>query len=452
MIELMSIQEPSNSIEADLLVIGAGMAGLTAAARACADGARVVLVEKGAAVGGSALYAGYVWTAASYERMREMNPNGDADLARVVTDGIEPGLAWIRSLGIEVGDPVTVLGYGRGCATDVAGYVGACLALVRKHGTVLTSATTEHLLRDGQGVHGAVVRVGDDELTVRAGETLLATGGFGGDPDLRAAHIHPLARTMPLRANRNSTGDGLRLGLAAGGTFVGDHAGFYGHLVPSHVAYREPHEFIALTFYHSEHGLLVNRDGQRFCDETLGDHLNTLAVLDQPQARALLICDERVHREWMLTPYVAGAEAPDKFRFAYERGARAAIAEDADEFEALPPEWGYDGVAVRDTLRAFNEQTAAGSPAPGRKLDCVPLVDPPYYLIEVIPAITNTWGGLRVDARARVLDAAGDPIPGLLAAGADAGGLYDRAYGGGLAAGLTFGLRAAAAVRTGAPT
>ena len=434
-------------LETDLLVIGAGMAGLTAAARACAEGARVVLVEKGSAVGGSAIYAGYVWTAASYERMREVNPDGDPDLARVVTDGIEPGLQWIRSLGVDVAEPVTVLGYGRGCATDLAGYVGACLALVRKHGIVLTSATTERLLHDGQGVHGAIVHSGDDEIVIRARATLLATGGFGGDPDLRAELIHPLARTLPLRANRNSTGDGLRLGLDAGGTFVGHDAGFYGHLIPSHVAYREPHEFIALTFYHSEHGLLVNLAGQRFCDETLGDHLNTLAVLDQPQARALLITDERVHRDWMLTPYVAGAEAPDKFRYAYERGARAAIAEDADELEALPPEWGYDGAAARDTLRAFNERAAAGSPEPGRALDCVPLVEPPYYLIEVVPAITNTWGGLRVDPQARVLGADGAPIPGLLAAGADAGGLFERAYGGGLAAGLSFGLRAAAAVQ-----
>jgi predicted oxidoreductase len=71
------------------------------------------------------------------------------------------------------------------------------------------------------------------------------------------------------------------------------------------------------------------------------------------------------------------------------------------------------------------------------------LVDPPYYVIEVIPAITNTWRGLRIDPQARVLDADGAPIAGLLAAGSDAGGLYQRAYGGGLAAGLTFGMRAA---------
>jgi succinate dehydrogenase/fumarate reductase flavoprotein subunit len=431
------------SLDADLLVLGGGMTGLTAAARACADGARVVLVEKAAAVGGSAMYAGYVWTADSYERMREVNPDGDPELARVVIDGIEPGLEWIRSLGVDVKPPVVVLGYGRGCETDLAAYLNACLATIRRDGTVLTATSTDRLLHDERGVHGAVVHQDGHELTIRSRATLLATGGFGGSPELRAERIHPLARNLPLRANPNSTGDGLALGLAAGAAFTGENAGFYGHLIPSGVAYQEPTEFVSLTFYHSEHGILVNLDGHRFCDETLGDHLNTLAVLDQPEARALLICDERVHRQWMLTPYVEGAEAPDKFRLAYNRGARAAVAGDADELEALPEEWGYPGEAARDTLLTFNAATATGGPEPGRRLDCTALVDPPYYVIEVIPAITNTWGGLRIDTRARVLDASGAPIPGLLAAGADAGGLYERAYGGGLAAGLTFGLRAA---------
>ena len=339
--------------QVDLLVLGAGVTGLTAAARACSAGARVVLVEKGPAVGGSAQYAGYVWTAESYERMREVNPDGDPELARVVVDGIEDGLDWIRSLDVDVGPEVVILGYGRGCQTDLASYITACLAMVRERGEVLTSATAARLLNEGGAVRGAVVNVDGQEREIRATTTLLATGGFGGDPELRAEHIHPLARDIPLRANPYSRGDGLRLGLQAGGTFVGDHAGFYGHLVPSHAGYGNPAEFVSLTFYHSEHGVLLNLDGRRFCDETIADHLNALSVLEQPEARALLICDERVHQQWMLTPYVEGAEAPDKFRLAYNRGARAAIADDLDELEALPPEWGYAGAAARETMIAL---------------------------------------------------------------------------------------------------
>jgi succinate dehydrogenase/fumarate reductase flavoprotein subunit len=65
-------------------------------------------------------------------------------------------------------------------------------------------------------------------------------------------------------------------------------------------------------------------------------------------------------------------------------------------------------------------------------------------VIEVIPAITFTFSGLKIDEHARVLDASGTPIPGLLAAGADAGGVFHRAYAGGLSAALVFGLQAAA--------
>ena len=430
-------------LDADLLVIGAGMAGLTAAARGASEGLDVVLVEKGPAVGGSAMYAGYVWTAPTNEVMHEVNPDGDPELCRVVVEGLDPGLEWIRSLGVRVGEKVRVLPYGRGCPTDLAGYLAACEQRVRESGTLLSSASVQHLLHDDQGVHGAVVTHAGQTITVHAAATVLATGGFAGDGDLRAQHIHLLARTMPLRANPYTEGDGLRLAQAVGADFVGEDAGFYGHLVPSGVRYTDPLEFVRLTFYHSEHGILVNLTGDRFIDETLGDHLNTLATLAQPEARALLICDERVHREWMLTPYVAGADAPDKFKLAYNRGARAAVAADLDEITELPPEWGYDGEAVAETLRAFNARAAAGDPLPGRELDCVPLDDPPYYVIELIPAITNTWGGIRIDDQARVLNAEHQPISGLLAAGSDAGGLYVRAYGGGLAAGLTFGLRAA---------
>ncbi|WP_028066604.1 FAD-dependent oxidoreductase [Solirubrobacter soli] len=420
----------------DLLVLGAGMAGLSAAAKAASAGASVVLVEKGEAIGGSAVYAGFIWTAPTDEVMREVNPDGDPALGRRIVEGYEDALAFVRSLDVHVADPVTVLGYGRGCATDMANFLLACDRLVRERGEVLVRSHALRLLTEDGAVVGAEVETPAGARVIRASSTLLATGGFGGDPDLRAEYIAPAARDIPLRANLNSTGDGLRLAQAAGAAVGEPDAGFYGHLIPSGVVYTNPYEFTDLTFYHSEHGVLLNRNGQRFCDETIGDHLSTLHVLDQPDARALLITDQRVHEQWMLAPYVEGVEPIDKFQLAYKRGARAAIAEDIEELAYLPEEWGYDGEAARDTMIEFNR-------APNRRLDSEPLVTPPYYVIEVIPAITFTFTGLRIDERARVLQADGTPIPGLLAAGADAGGIFHRAYAGGLAAALVFGLQAA---------
>jgi succinate dehydrogenase/fumarate reductase flavoprotein subunit len=435
--------------EIDLLVLGGGMAGLSAAARAAHDGASVALVEKGAAIGGSAAYAGFIWTAPTVDVMREVNPDGDPDLSRRVVEDYAEALDWVRSLGVQVDEPVTVLGYGRGCATDMANYLLACERLVRERGELLVRSSARRLLVDDGAVVGAEIETGAERREIRARSTLLATGGFGGDPDLRAEHIGPLARDLPLRANVHSVGDGLRLGLEAGAAFGEPNAGFYGHLIPSKVVYTDPYEFTDLTFYHSEHGVLLNLEGRRFYDETLGDHLSTLAVLDQPEARALLITDQRVHEQWMLAPYVEGVEPLDKFQLAYRRGARAAVADDVEELEYLPEEWGYPGEAARDSLLEFNRQCETGELSPGRRLDPAPLVDPPYYVIEVIPAITFTFSGLRIDARARVLNGAGTPIPGLLAAGADAGGVFHRAYAGGLATALVFGLQAAATATTG---
>lgn len=429
----------------DLLVFGGGMAGMSAATRACSDGASVILVEKGPAIGGSAVYAGFIWTAPTVEVMRDVNPDADPVLAAQVVERYGEALDWVASLGVAVAEPVTVLGYGRGSATDMANYLLACERLVRERGEVLVGCSALRLLFEDRTVVGAVIQDGSGaQRVIRARSTLLATGGFGGDPALRAEHIHPLAADLPLRANPHSTGDGLRLGVSVGAAFGPPDAGFYGHLIPSKVAYNNPYEFTDLTFYHSEHGVLLNLEGRRFCDETVGDHLNTLYVLEQPEARALLVYDQRVHDEWMMVPYVEGVEPLDKFQLAYRRGARAAVAEDIEEFEALPDDWGYPGTGARDALIEFNRQCEAGVPIPSRKLDAVPLVAPPFYVIEVIPAITFTFGGLRIDPQARVLDESGHVIPGLLAAGADAGGVFHRAYAGGLACALVFGVQAAA--------
>ncbi|HEX3359836.1 MAG TPA: FAD-dependent oxidoreductase [Solirubrobacterales bacterium] len=431
----------------DFLVLGAGMAGMSAAARAAQSGARVAVVERGPEPGGSAVFAEFIWTAPSVEVMREVNPDGDPELARVAVEEFAPAMDWIRSLGVSVGDPVELLGYGVGHQTDMAALFRAYRAAVEDAGgEVLTEAEPLRLLIDDGAVRGAEVRLaGGETRELRAPATLLATGGYAGDPQLRAERIHPNAAGLPLRANKFSAGAGLRLGEEAGAAFGIEDACFYGHLMARGLAMPDGSEIAINTFFHSEHGVLVNLDGERFCDETIGDQLNAIALVEQPEARGLLITDQRVHDEWMLKPYVKGLEPVDKFQLAYRRGARCATAADLDEFEALPPEWGFPGEKVRDTLVEFNRRCEAGDLSPSRARDAMPLLDPPYYVIEVTTGITFTMGGLRIDVDGHALDPDDEPIPGLFAAGADAGGLYRRAYAGGLAPALVFGLRAAAA-------
>jgi len=430
-------------IDTDLLVIGAGMAGLTAAARAVAGGRSVVVVEKSATIGGSAQFAGYAWTAPSHEVMEEVNPNGDPALRRALVDRFADGIAWIRSLGIECADAVTVLRYGTGHQFDTNGYIDECRRRIRDHGGELyMSAETLSLLTREGGVIGARVRLATgEECEIRSHATILATGGFQASPELSGEHIHPAATEMQLRSNPTSAGDGLRLAEAVGAASGTDQSGFYGHLIPTGVRFRDTADFVALSLYYSEHALLFNLDNRRFTDETVGDHLTTMDLLEQPESRGLLVADARVYREWITGSYVEGAAALDKFDLAQRRGGRCGIAENLDEFAYLPEEWGYDGAAIADQIRALD---AAGPDSqPPRRYDSQALDEGPYYIVEACPALTFPFHGIRIDEHGRVLNAKGETISGLFAAGSDTGGLYNRAYTGGIAPALVFGLAAA---------
>jgi succinate dehydrogenase/fumarate reductase flavoprotein subunit len=439
----------AGSGQIDLLVIGSGMAGLSAAAIAAAAGASVVVVERDDVTGGSAKYAGYVWTAPDEEVLAEVDPHGDPELRRTFVREFAPALEWIRSLGVTCGPEVSLLRFGRGHRVDMHAILSACERLVTASGgEVLLGATTERLrCRPAEaGVDGAVVTLSDGSTReLRARHTLLATGGFQGDRSLTTEHIHPGAAAMPLRSNRTSSGAGSRLARSVGAAFGPENAGFYGHLVPADVELRDPYEFADLSLFYSEHALLFNLEGERFVDETVGDHLNTMAAVEQPGARVLVVADARVRDEWMSTSYVEGIEPIDKFALIRKRGARCVVADSLEDFDYMPAEWGYPGARVRAAIERFNADAADGRPVePGRRYDPAPLDKPPYYVVDAVPAITFTFGGILIDEQARALDTEGTPIPGLLAAGADAGGLFVRAYAGGLAAALVFGRVAAA--------
>ncbi|WP_241756967.1 FAD-binding protein [Streptomyces sp. WAC00263] len=356
-------------------------------------------------------------------------------------------MAWIDSLGVECHPPVPVLGFGRGHQIDTNHYLDTCERLVRdRGGEVLTGTETRTLVTEDGVVKGAECVLPDGSVRrIDAAWTLLATGGFQGDPALRAAHIHDRARDIELRANPHSRGGGLALGLAAGAAFGKKDAGFYGHLMPAGVSLSDPARFVDLALYYSEHALLFDLTGERFVDETVGDHLNAMALLERPGARGLLVADARVHREWISASYVEGIPGVDKFQLCHRAGARSAVAESLEEFAWMPEEWGYPGARIRDRVEEFNSVVrGGGETVPGRLLDRQPLDAPPFYVIEAAPAITFAFGGLLIDAEAHALSADGRrTVPGLLVAGADAGGLYRRAYAGGLAPALVFGLAAA---------
>jgi succinate dehydrogenase/fumarate reductase flavoprotein subunit len=433
----------TRSYDVDLLVIGGGMAGLSGAASAVRQGGSVLLVERGVLGGSARMSGGAVWIAKDPNELRNHIP--DASLARVFFDDFDSIFEWFSSLDVFPLSEIPVMRIGHARVISIQHYLRICEQVVRSDpdSEILVGAETQELVIENGTVRGArLVDADGTEVDVRASATLLATGGFQNDPDLRAQLIHPNARSVPVRGNHYSNGGGLRLAMAAGAKVGHPGAGFYGHLLPAEVALVEQDDYRSLTLFFSEHAILVNRDGRRFVDETIGDHVNTMALVEQRDARGLLIADERVREEYILKPYAANQPPIDRFDYAFRRGARCAVAADLDEMLDLPPEWGYDGAAVRQAVLDFNRQCAEGKLDPPRRFDAKPLDRPPYYLIEAVPAITYTFTGAMIDEHARVLDTDGEPIEGLYAAGGDAGGFYDRGYAGGLSSATVFSLRA----------
>ncbi|CAN5250316.1 hypothetical protein BH09ACT10_BH09ACT10_30880 [soil metagenome] len=415
----------------DLLVIGGGMAGMTAAQAAAEEGATVVVVEKAPAVGGSAaISGGFVWTADDVSALAAQCPRGDHDLVETLVEGYPRLMRWLARSGVTLEAEQRVM-FGRGRRLDIFGYLQRAHKLVQaRGGMVATSSTVDALEMQDGVVCGATVRDHSGILDIRAGHTVLATGGFQGNRGLLERHMGPMAARLLHRSNPYSTGDGLQLGLTVGGaTSVGMDT-FYGHLIAGPVPEFTRAQFVQFAAFVSEHGLLVNLEGARFADESLGDHKNAQEVARQSQGRAVLFIDEPTRANAARRSFVAGLEAFDVVEEARGAGGRVASAANPDELLPVIASWGYETAGMASVLAGWRARREEDRGAP-------------FYALEVRPGITFTEGGLRIDRRSRVLDANGHPVPRLLAAGADTGGTFAGGYGGGLALAGVFGLVAA---------
>jgi len=388
------------------------MAGLAAAARAAEVGARVVVAEKLADLGGSAaISAGIVWTAPDFPTLREVVPSGDMALGRILVDRFPAAVEWLRSSGVKVSDPWQgQFGFGAAVWADIPALIAAWeREISAAGGAVLTSCPARSLYTASDGsVAGA--RLAEEK--VFAPRVLLATGGFQGDRALLAGFLGPGAGSMLIRSNPGSTGDGYRLGRDAGAASSACLGAFYGHLVPSPLTRFGPGDFLPLTQYQSRRCILVNRFGQRFTDESLGDEVSNQETLRQPAARAYLICDDEVRRqEGVSAPYPHGSPV-DRFAAAARAGARIAQAATLPELADVAARWGVSRSPLLATLQACQ---ASKQPDQGPPLaaDAAPLRQPPFHAMEVQPTCTFPFGGLAVDDACRVLDRDGEPISGL---------------------------------------
>jgi succinate dehydrogenase/fumarate reductase flavoprotein subunit len=308
------------------------------------------------------------------------------------------------------------------------------------------------LAMEGGRVAGVMLA---DGTSVRARRgVVLAAGGYSNDAGLRARYLPPETGPSSAACATNS-GDGLRLGLAAGGRMVEEntHNAYWAPVSRFVRADGTPAVYPHTVTDRGKPGFIaVDRRGQRFTNEAVSYHEFVTAMFRAHAIPAFLICDRTA-----LWRYGLGAVRP----FTASLGAYTASGylARAPSIRALSEALGIDAAALEATVLRYNEDARAGvdrrfhkgadpygkylgdrehSPNP-----CMaPIERGPFYAVALYPGDLGTSAGLRTSAHGQVLDAAGQAIPGLYACGNDMNTIMNGAYPGpGITLGpaLTFG-------------
>ena len=457
-------------MDLDVIVVGAGFAGLTAAARATEHGLSVAVFERGegpdywcnSRVCTGVYHIGFLGETEPedvlFDRIMGMTGGtANPDLARTFAATSRGVKDWLRTQGAEFQPyhsqpsglsmmaPARALSPGldwRGKGPDLF-----LRRLARKvtdaAGVIhLGSAVRRLIVEDGVCVGVEADRAGV-ETTFRASTVVLADGGFQADVEQVAKNITRAAGRLQQRNTGTGVGDGLRMAQAAGADLVGLDK-FYGHLLSRDAMAHEqlwPYpqvDVIAAT------SVLIDGRGQRFADEGLGGvyMVNAIAQLDDPLS-AIVVFDsetwEAAKSEDIVPPNPSLPETGGTLHRA-------------DDLVGLAAMIDVPQAALNATVAEYNVAIMAdalGQLVPRRtaeKYKPRPIQTPPFYAIPVCAGITVTMGGIAIDGDARVLRSDGKPIPGLFAAGSTAGGVEggpQAGYIGGVAKAFVLGYRAA---------
>jgi succinate dehydrogenase/fumarate reductase flavoprotein subunit len=413
-------------LTAHVVVLGAGLAGISAATAATEAGARVLVLERAPTTGGSAaISGGYIWTANDQEGLRHEDSGEFQRHGHLVVDGYGDVTRWLSGYAAPLTAEQPNL-HGRGHKFDIPLLqLEMTRAICAGGGRVQAGTEIADVARDEEGGFVLSLRRDGATSTVRSRSLVLATGGRQADPEVRRSLVEGGTLVPPLRGNAYSRGDGAAIAVGLGGRVNTANKGFYGHLWAEGVEPLAPLDFIAFTFYQSEEGVMFDAAGRRFADETRGDHNNTVAVAGHG-GRALLLWSEEVQERAGGQPFVGGSLPMDRWAISRDRGGRASSAADANEVIQLAAGWGYELQAP-----ALDDEVVRQRLGTGR-----------IYAADVVPAVTMTFGGVEIDSSGSVLDANDEAIPGLYAAGGDASDIFHRGYAGGLCAAAVTGSRA----------
>lgn len=435
----------------DVVVVGGGIAGLAAAVAASQAGAEVILVEKAPREhrGGNTRFADaqmrfpheadefgprdYTADAMYSDLMRISQGRANPELIRTLCDNARATAEWLTELGLEweAGYPHTA-GYRRSPAAGGAGLIDLLFRRLEGLGGLVSYHTgaTGLLVDERRNIRGVRCAGPEGVIDIEArGGVVLACGGFQANVEMRVAYLGRFAESLVLRGSRYNTGEGLMMAIAAGAQPAGQWGDYHSAVLDA----RSPRIECGVTaLYNYQMGIFVDKDGRRFLDEgeDFRDHTYvkfSKQIVEQAGGEAWCLFDQQAYqreefaRAWRPVgpPFEAGSleELANLIDVPAEN-----LLETVGNFNAAVQPGEYD-------LDRLDGKSTRGI-SPPKSNWALPLEAPPYIAIPVTGGITFTFGGLKCDPDARVIDTAERVMAGLYVAGEPMGEIFYYNYPG----------------------
>lgn len=435
--------------KADIVVVGAGGSGISAAVKAETLGANVILIEKMPVIGGAtALNAGtLIATGSKYQRevMKETKDSpelaykdiftvgknrNDPVLVKMVTERVGGVVDWlIYDMKIPYGPAATQ--YPDHSANRQLGVTGRSvnyLNLMREKflgmgGKLMLQTRAQELIRDDAGKVVGVRATDKDgntlELTSKA--VILASGGYGAVKSMLPKEMS----NYVFYGLDSETGDGYKMATSIGaGTINLDLVKMYPQGVETVPGHGLAATASSTDTMKKSGAIYVNKLGQRYVDENAALGVLTDKTVAQPDHIAYIVMDAKAWKEYVRKSLEDKLVPNEETLMTWTKivnNGRPVMAV-SDNLAEAAKTMGVDAEGLAKTVAHWNDMVKAGEDKDFHRKITGGLGEGPYYIVEQKVRYQTTLGGLKADADLRILDKSGKPIPGLFGAGCVVGG------------------------------
>lgn len=428
---------------ADVVIIGAGGAGLAAAVQANQNGSSVIVVEKMGKVGGNTILAGGALNAVDDRSETAIKQNdsvewhyeqtlsggdyqGDPVLVHTLVSNAWDGVEWLKELGMEFDESklFTVTGglWERAHKPVMpvgTGFFDAYNRYIDTHEGVevlLNTRATEITVGEDGRVNG-VIATGEtgNTVTLKANNgVIVATGGFAKSVELRQAYNTQwadLGESIMSTNHAGATGDGIKMMMKLGADFVQ-----MGNIQLLPLGDPATGSLSGNIEMNVETRIFINKEGNRFVNEGGRRDEMTQALFEQTDNYMWIVMDS--------DKYPTGDEK-NNFNESVNELIAAGRAVKGETLEELAAAMNVPAENLIAAVDDFNAHVASGeTDAFGRTLYETPIDNGPFYAAPRVPTVHHTMGGVRINQYAQVIDENGFIIPGLYAAGEVTGGIH----------------------------